>query len=47
MIKILTDTPLREKYSEESLEIAKKHDLNNTLSRFEEIYRTAIKLANS
>ena len=44
MIKILSDKDLRAKYGEQSLEIAKKHDLRRTLGRFEEIYKTAIEL---
>ena len=44
MVKILSDESLREKYSEASLEIAKKHDLRRTLNRFIEIYQTAIDL---
>ena len=47
MVKILSDESLREKYSEASLEIAKKHDLRRTLNRFIEIYQTAIDLNNS
>ena len=42
MVKILEDEDLREKYGSESLEIAKMHDLNRTLERFEEIYQMAI-----
>ncbi|MBP5675129.1 glycosyltransferase [Candidatus Saccharibacteria bacterium] len=44
MVKILTDKNLREKFSKESIEVSKKHDLNRTLKRFEEIYHEAIKL---
>lgn len=46
MVKLLTDKKLREKYSENSLEISKKHDLNVTLKRFEEIYQKAIELSS-
>lgn len=42
MIEILSDNKLRLKYSEKSLELAKKHDLRNTIARFEEIYLQAI-----
>jgi glycosyltransferase involved in cell wall biosynthesis len=42
MVKILSDAKLREMYSEGSIEVAKKHDINRTLSRFEEIYKIAI-----
>ena len=38
LIKILKDPELQKKMSLNSLEIAKKHDLNHTLKRFEEIY---------
>lgn len=41
--KILTDSKLREKMSKESLAIAKTHDLNTTLNRFEQIYEDVIK----
>ena len=44
MVKILTDKDLREKFSKESIEVSKLHDLNRTLRRFEEIYHEAIKL---
>jgi glycosyltransferase involved in cell wall biosynthesis len=44
MVKILTDKDLQKKYSEGSVEVSKAHDLNHTLSRFEEIYHEAIKL---
>ena len=42
MVKILSDDSLRKEYSANSLEVAKKHDINHTLSRFEEIYQIAI-----
>ncbi len=44
LVKILQDEKLQEKYSKESLEIAKTHDLNRTLSRFVEIYQEAMVL---
>lgn len=44
MVKILSSEELQKKYSEGSIEVSKKHDLNHTLSRFEEIYHEAIKL---
>lgn len=44
MTRILKDAKLHKKYSTESQKIAKNHDLNHTLSRFEEIYETAIEL---
>ena len=44
MVKILSDDELRKKYSEQSIEVSKLHDLNRTLKRFEEIYHEAIKL---
>ena len=40
--KILKNEDVRERYSKHSLEVAKKHDLNRTLKRFEEIYEEAI-----
>lgn len=43
MYKILSDKELRQKMSEQSVEISKKHDINNTLARFEEIYFEAMK----
>ena len=42
MRKILSDKKLQAQYSAESIEIAKKHDLNHTLKRFLEIYQMAI-----
>jgi len=42
LVEIITDTKLRQKFSEESLVIAKTHDLNTTLDRFEEIYGSII-----
>lgn len=44
MVSILKDADLQQKYGEKSLEISKKHDLNRTLKRFEEIYEEAITL---
>lgn len=40
--RILADDELAAKMGEKSLEIAKKHDLNYTLQRFEEIYAEVI-----
>lgn len=42
LIKILSDSDLQKKMSSSSLEIAKTHDLNHTLKRFEEIYQQVI-----
>ena len=42
MIEILSNDDMRQKYGKKSLELAKKHDLNNTVKRFEEIYLAAI-----
>lgn len=44
VVKILQDKKLRKKYGEASQEIAKKHDLSQTLKRFVEIYEEAIAL---
>lgn len=41
---ILKDAEKREKMGQESLVIAKGHDLNRTLARFEEIYEIAIRI---
>ncbi|MDR0591568.1 MAG: glycosyltransferase [Candidatus Nomurabacteria bacterium] len=41
--KILIDGKLRDKFAAESLKIAKTHDIDYTLKRFEEIYKKAIK----
>jgi glycosyltransferase involved in cell wall biosynthesis len=43
LVRILDDPSLREKMSKESLAIAKTHDLNTTLARFEAIYASLIK----
>lgn len=45
--KLLTEKKLREQYSVESLKIAKNHDINHTLRRFEEIYHEAIQIKTS
>jgi len=42
LIKVLTNAPLRKKFSKASLENIKKHDISYTLSRFEEIYKTVL-----
>ena len=42
MVKILTDKELQKTYGQESVKIAKKHDINHTLLRLEEIYQIAI-----
>ena len=42
LVKILNDKKLQKKMSEASLKIAKTHDLNRTLERFEEIYKSVI-----
>lgn len=44
MVKILTNEKIQDKYGKKSLAIAKKHDLNRTLTRFTEIYQEAIRL---
>ncbi len=42
MRKLFTDKSLREKYSNGSIAISKKHDLNYTLGQFVDIYQKAI-----
>lgn len=42
LIRVLLDKDLRAKYSKESLEVSKNHDLRRTVKRFEEIYVEAI-----
>ena len=42
LLKILNDPILREQFSKESLAIAKTHDLETTLDRFEAIYQQLI-----
>lgn len=42
LLRILQDPALREKMSQESLAIAKTHDLQTTLDRFEQIYTDLI-----
>ena len=42
LVKIITNSKLRESMSKESLAIAKTHDLEKTLERFEEIYKSLI-----
>ena len=43
LISVLKDPVLHKKYSEESLAIARTHDLATTLDRFEEVYSDLIK----
>lgn len=45
--KILTDEKLRKKMASQSLAIAKEHDINHTLDRFEAIYTKLIKEKSS
>lgn len=47
METILLDKKIQKIYSKGSLEIAKNHDINHTLSRFEEIYKKAIELKSN
>lgn len=42
LVKILGDQKLQKQFSAKSLEIAKNHDINHTLKRFEEIYEEII-----
>ena len=44
MVQLLTDGTVRQVYAQNSLEVAKKHDLNRTLRRFVEIYEEAVRL---
>lgn len=44
--KILGDKKLREKFGKESLKIASTHDIQHTLDRFEEIYKSIIASKN-
>lgn len=43
LVRVLSNPSLREKMSKESLAIARTHDLNTTLARFEAIYGSLIK----
>jgi len=43
LLTILRDDALRQRFGKESLAIAKTHDLQTTLRRFEEIYSDLIK----
>ena len=42
MVKILSDADLRRVYSEKSLELAREHDFERTLDKFENIYKRVI-----
>lgn len=44
MVKVLKNPEIQMRYGAESLEVAKKHDLNRTLQRFVEIYQEAMQL---
>lgn len=41
--KIISDSKLHDEFSRESLAIAKTHDINHTLERYEQIYQSLIK----
>lgn len=43
LVKILKDKDLQKKFGEQSLELAKKHDLDFTLTKFEQIYAQVVK----
>lgn len=43
MVKILSNDKLRKSFSEKSIKIAKEHDFENTLDKFENIYAKVIK----
>ena len=43
IVKILKDKKLRTRFSKESLKIAAKHDLDNTLKQFENLYKKTIR----
>ena len=45
--KILTNAEKRKEFGRKSVEIAKKHDINRTLSRLEEIYQIAMGSVNN
>lgn len=47
IVKILSDEKLRKDFSKKSLEIIKKHDLNYTIEKFEEIYNFVIEKKKS
>lgn len=42
LLKIIQDDELREKFSKESLAIAKTHNLDTTIEKFESIYNSLI-----
>ncbi|MBP5204769.1 glycosyltransferase family 4 protein, partial [Candidatus Saccharibacteria bacterium] len=42
MVKILTDAKLSKDFAKKSAEIAKEHDFEHTLDKFENIYRKVI-----
>lgn len=44
IVKVLKNPEIQMRYGAESLEVAKKHDLNRTLQRFVEIYQEAMQL---
>lgn len=44
IVKILKDKKLRAKFSKESLKISAKHDLENTLKQFENLYKKTIRV---
>jgi len=46
MQNILSDSALRQKMSKSSLEIIEKHDINNTISQYENIYASLRRMMN-
>ena len=47
LIKILSDDELRKKLSKNAVEMIQRHDLNYTLTRFEDIYKTVLEKYHS
>ena len=47
MVKILSDSGLRIRFSEISIKIASEHDFEKTLDKFENIYKRVIDKKNN
>ena len=43
MVKILSDSQIQEKFSQNSIRIANKHDFEKTLDKFQGIYQEVMK----
>jgi glycosyltransferase involved in cell wall biosynthesis len=43
LLKIISDPAMQKRFGEESVKIASEHDLDKTIRRYEQIYKSVIK----